>query len=392
MPSRFDLAVLTALSAVFLFLTAPPAQAAETASSELVIIREGDSVQGDLYATGVRVLIEGKVDGDLVALAAEDVTISGEVTGSVLALAPQVEVTGVIGGSLRVSANDLSVSGSIGGDLVAAVVSADLDAASSVGGDALVWAFQVEAAGSIGADLSGTQRRLDIEGSVGGDVDVSVGQLTVTGPLQVTGDLGYRSGNEAEGLDQVTVGGVVAPKSPLPPNIRVRALGLLARILTVLSLTMAAVLVAWLWPERIGRARSLVRSRGAKAWGLGALVMGSPLLLAGLAALLAGLVPASASLPLLAIFIPLVMVTAGVVLVLSLVAGVPAVLALGEALPGSFGVFGSILLGSLIVAIVWFIPLIGWLVPLLVLPLGLGGWMLSFRGDAVVPAAEPIEA
>jgi hypothetical protein len=225
---------------------------------------------------------------------------------------------------------------------------------------------------------------LDIEGSVGGDVDVTVRRLTVTGPLRVSGDFGYRSGEEAEGLDQVSVGGVIARKSPLPPNIRVRALSLLTRMLTILFLTTAAILVAWGWPNRTRRAGLLARSRVVRAGAYGALIVLSPLILAGIAALLAGLTPASASLPLLAIFIPLVVAASGLVLALSLVAGVPAVLALGEALPGRFGTNGSIVVGSIVIGVLWLLPVVGWLVPLIVLPLGLGAWILSFR-----PEAEP---
>jgi hypothetical protein len=391
MPSPSKAASLVVITIGLVVGAGLPAVAAETASSDLVIITEGDTVEGDLYATGLRVLIEGVVEGDLVAFAAEEISISGEVTGSVVAVAPSVTVAGHVGGSARVLANDLKVSGSVGGDVVGAVVSGGLESGSTVGGDALIWAVNLTSAGSIGGDLGGTQRRLDIEGSVGGDVDVSVGRLAVTGPLRVSGDFGYRSGGEAEGLDQVSVGGVIARKSPLPPNIRVRALSLLARILTVLLLTTTAILVAWGWPERTRRAGSLARSRLVRAWAYGALVVLSPLILAGIAALLAGLSPASASLPLLVIFIPLVMAASGLVLVLSLVAGIPSVLALGEALPGGRGANGSIVLGSIVVGFLWLLPVVGWLVPLVVLPVGLGAWMLTFRPQPE-PAPEPVQS
>jgi hypothetical protein len=116
-----------------------------------------------------------------------------------------------------------------------------------------------------------------------------------------------------------------------------------------------------------------------RAFGYGAVVVLSPLLLTGVAAIVAGLAPAAASLPLLAIFAPLIVAPAGVVLVLSLVAGVPAVLAAGRALPTDLGLFGAILAGSVLVGVVWLIPIVGWIVPLLVLPIGLGAWLLSFR-------------
>jgi cytoskeletal protein CcmA (bactofilin family) len=370
---------------VFVVVSAGPALAAETASSEIVIIREGDTVAEDLYAAGVRIVIEGRVEGDLVAFAAEDVVITGEVTGSVLAIAPSVTIDGNIGESARVSSGSLTISGSIGVDLVAAALGVDLDSGSEIGGDALVWAIEMKSAGTIGAGLGGSQRTLELEGTVEGDIDVSVNRLLVSGPLRVTGDLGYRSPSEAEGLDQVSVGGVVARKTPLPPNIRVRAIGLLARFLVVLLLTSTALLVGWGWPRRTGLAGERARGQTLRAFAYGAVVVLSPLLLTGVAAVVVGLAPASASLPLLALFGPLIVATAGIVLVLSLLAGVPAVLAAGRALPGDRGMFGAILAGSILAGVVWFIPILGWIVPLVALPVGLGAWLLSFRGEEPAP-------
>lgn len=373
--------VLAALTTCFLIGLGGTAFAAETSSSDLVIIREGDTVSDDLYATGLRVLVEGVVDGDLVAFAAEEVVISGEVTGSVLAIAPEVTVEGTVGGSLRVSGGELEVTGQVGKDVVAAVVNAELGPDSDVTGDVLAWAVDLIVGGTIGGDLEGTQRRLSLEGEVGGDVDVSVGKLIITGPLSVAGDLDYRSGVEAAGLDQATVGGAVVHKTPVPPNIRIRALGLLTRLLVVLGMTAAALMVTWGWPGRTARAGDRGAARPFKAYGRGALFTLTPLLLAGIAALVVVLAPASASLPLLAIFVPLVVVTGGIILALSLVAGAPAVLVLGRLLPGERGMFGAVALGSLLAGIVWMIPLVGWIVPLVILPWGLGAWILSFRAD-----------
>ena len=374
-------ALCVGIAGVIILAVETPASAAETATSDIVIIAEGDTVTDDLYAAGARVVVEGTIEGDLVAFAAEEILISGEVTGSVLAVAPTITVSGEVARSVRFTANRLSVSGRIGADLVGAALRVDLSPESVVDGDVVVWAFSLTADGTIGSDLEGTQRSLDLAGSVGGDVDVSVSRLIVTGPLEVAGDFGYRSASEAEGLDQADVGGVIAHKTPLPPNIRIRALGLLTRFLVILGLTCAALLVAWGWPGRTEAAGARARGNVWKALVRGGLVMLSPLIVAGIAALIASLVPASASLPLLAIFVPLILALAGIVLLLSLVAGVPAILAVGRALPGERGLYGSIVIGSIVAGLVWMIPWVGWLVPLLVLPVGLGAWMLSFREE-----------
>jgi len=379
---RFRPLVLAALVAGFLIALEGTAFAAETSSSDLVIIPEGDTVSDDLYATGLKVLVEGVVDGDLIAFAAEEVVISGQVTGNVIAIAPKVTVEGSVTKSVRATGRELEITGEVGGDVVAAVGKATFSSSSTVTGDVVVWSITVNAAGSIGGDFKGTQRRVALEGEVGGDVNLSVGRLTITGALTVGGDLDYRSDVEASGLDQATVGGAVVHKTPVPPNIRIRALTLLTRILVVLGLSAAALLVAWGWPERTAKAGTAAGTRPLSAFGRGALVLLTPILLAGVAVLIVALAPASASLPLLAIFVPLILVTAGIVLAMCLVVGIPAVLVLGRLLPGERGMFGAIALGSLLAGVVWMIPLVGWIVPLVILPWGLGAWLLTFRSEA----------
>jgi cytoskeletal protein CcmA (bactofilin family) len=380
MPSLYKtLAALLGLIGLFVLAPAGMARAAETASSDLVIIRQGDTSNGDLYAAGVKVIIEGVVDGDLTAFAADEVVISGEVTGSVLAVAPRVVVAGRIGGSLRTTGNVVEVPGTIEKDLVAGSRAVTLAEGSRVGGDVLVWGWSLDASGSIGEDLGGTQRILTIQGEVGGNVDVTVNRMSITGTLAVGGDLGYRSRREAEGLDQAEVGGAVVHKTPLPANIRVRALSLLTRILIVLGLLGASLLVVWGWPDRAQHAATKTRQSPWRSLGYGLLVMLSPLLLVGLAALIVGLSPASASFPLLAIFVPLILACTGIVLALSLFAGVPAALALGHRIRGSASIYGAVVIGSVIFGIVWLLPWIGLAVPLLVLPIGMGGWLLSQR-------------
>ncbi len=361
------------------------ARAAETATSDLVIISEDDTVEDDLYAAGLKVVVEGVIEGDLIAFAAEEVVISGEVRGSVIAATPSVVVSGRVGGSVRATGSRVEVTGSVGRDVVAAVFAVTLSPDSTVTGDVWLWAFRATISGSIGGDLEGTLRTMDLEGEVEGDVEITATRLRVTGPLTVGGDLGYRSPREATGLDEATVDGAVVHETPLPPNIRVRALGLLARFLIVIGLTAAALLVAWGWPDRTARAGDRGSKRPLGAYWRGALIVFMPLLITGVAALVLLLAPATASLPLLAIFAPLVLLAATVVLVLCLVAGAPAVLALGRALPGRRGIYGAIVLGSVLAGVLWLLPLVGWLVPVLLLPFGLGAWILGWRE---VPANE----
>jgi len=374
--------LLAAAACAAILAIALPAVAAETSNAEFVIIQEDDVFPEDLYAGAIRVVVNGTLDGDLVAFAAEDVVITGTVTGSVTAIAPSVRVEGTVEGSLRVSGNRLQIDGNVDGDVVAAVFAADLGAGSRVGGDVLIWGWDVAALGTVGGDVTGTQRNLELAGAVEGDVDVAVSRLTVVSPLSVGGDLGYRSANEAEGLDQVTSGGTIVAKEPLPPNIRVRALMLLGRFMVIVFLSIAALTAAYGWPARTSRAIAEVGRAPVRRWLAGALVVFSPIIAIGVAALIVGVAPASAAFPLLVVLIPLILALFGLSFALALVAGAPVVGWLGGVIFRRFEIYGAILTGSIVVGLVWYLPWLGWLVPLVVLPLGLGAWLATWRQEA----------
>lgn len=382
MPSLSRGALTTVLAAVALFGLAAPALAVETSSSEFVIVREGTDFPGDLYAGAIEVIVDGTLQGDLVAFAAESVVINGTVTGSVMTLTPNVEINGSVEGNVRVAGDRVTVTGDVGGDLVAAVRDVRLAPSSRVDGDVLLFAWQASVTGSVGTDLSGNQRHLDLAGEVEGNVDVSVSRLAIVDSLQVGGDLGYRSENEPTGLEQANVEGVVVEKAPLPPNIRIRALGILGRFLIVVIMAVSALTVAYGWPRRTSDSIAEVGKAPVRRWLAGAAVLFAPLLVAGVTALILGLAPAAVAFPLLAILVPVILALAGLSLALALVAGAPAVGWLGERLFKRLDLYGSILAGSVLAGVVWWLPVVGWLVPVVVLPIGLGAWIAGRRAQS----------
>jgi hypothetical protein len=376
-------AALTLLAVVFFVaLDGSEAHAAETVSSDTVIIREDVVVEDDLYASGFQVLIQGEVRGDLIVIAGEELVVDGLVHGSVFALAQKVEINGEVRGSVRTVAAGTNVRGSVLEDLVVVGVRGDLEAEGSVGGDVLVWAWNSTLTGEIGGDVGGVQRNLDLAGVVGGEVDVSVETLEIVGDLTVGGDLTYRSDRRAEGLDRVDSGGVIVQKTPLPSNIRVRALGLMGKLLTVILLTAVAMVVALNWPAESERAGEAARRSPALAFGLGLAVLISPAVLALIAFWILNVAPTSASLPLLAVMLPIIVALTTFVALVAVVAGTPSVVLLGRLLRSGASLYGAVAIGSALVGLVWLLPRLGLLVPVLVLPIGIGSWILAVRRGA----------
>ena len=378
MLSRYKKRLMALAGGAALFVMATPVLAAETSNSEFVIIREDDVFPGDLYAGAIRVTVDGTLDGDLVAFAAEEIVINGTVTGSVIAVTPHLTVNGDVGESLRVTGNRLEIAGQVEGDVVGAVVNARLAAESEIGGEVLVWAWNADVMGSIGRDLTGTQRNLELSGEVGGDVEISVARLEIVDDLTVGGDLGYRSDGDAEGLDQATVAGAIVAETPLPPNLRVRALGLLGRFLAIIFLSIAALSVVYAWPRRSSRAIAAAGQSPVRKWIKGAAILFSPIIGIALTGVVLGLAPAAAALPLLAVFVPVILALVGLAFALSLVAGAPVAGWLGGVVFKRLDIYGAILAGSVLIGVVWYVPILGWIAPLIVLPWGLGSWMTAW--------------
>jgi hypothetical protein len=221
---------------------------------------------------------------------------------------------------------------------------------------------------------------------------VSVTSLTIVDSLTVSGDLGYRSEAEAVGLDMAEVGGAVVDKEVLPPNLRVRAIGLLGRILITIILSVAALSAAYGWPRRTERAIGEAGRNPIGQWLRGAFVLFSPLIAAGVTGLVLGLAPAAVAFPLLALLVPVILALAGVVLALAVVAGAPIAGWVGGVVFKRLDRYGAILAGSLMIGVIWWIPIVGWIVPLIVLPWGLGAWMRSWRAQSSEDSSlEPVE-
>src|SRR5690606_19693457 len=271
------------LSALLVAGLAIPAAAATRSVSDVVLVDSGSVITDDLYAAGNRVVIAGRVAGDLIVAAYEDVTITGTVTGDVVGVA----------------APEVVVSGRVGDDVLAAAWSATLD--GEVAGEVTLWSWAADVGGRIGGDLEGQMRTLDLHGRIDHNVDVSVRRLTVSDETSVGSDLGFRSPRPAVGIEDADVGGAVVHRLPLAPNIRIRALVLLAKVVLGLLAAIAGLVVMWALPGLTSRAIARVSESWWRAWLRGLGVLALPVVVVGLALLLLRLAPLQAAIPFLGV-------------------------------------------------------------------------------------------
>ena len=189
-------ALLLIVSVGLVLLPASPARA-ERVQSNLVLIRDEDVVDEDLYAAGNIVQVDGRVEGDLFAVAYQEVRVTGTVTGDVVALTGKVVIVGEVGGSVRAVAGSVIIEGIVGGDVFVGAREVRTDPGSRIGRDLLAWSWDARVEGEIARDFEGQQRNTVFDGSTARNVEVTVNRLDVGPSARVGGDLAYRSENDA---------------------------------------------------------------------------------------------------------------------------------------------------------------------------------------------------
>lgn len=349
--------------------------AAERTQADLVLVRAGDTIEEDLYAAGNVVQIDGTVDGDLVAAAWREVKINGVVRGDVVAVASRVVIDGRVDGSVRVVARRLLVEGEVGDDLWAAA--GDLSQFGAIGRDLFVWGWRADVGGRIGRDLGGWIRSVRVRGTVGRDVEVTVTRLEAGPGSAVKGDLVYVSERPAAIAPESEVGGSTIQRRPLPPNIRIRALGLLAWVVWGLGMSLVGVFLLWVAPLKTTRAAEAVRRRplASLLWGVGLAAI--PVAMVAGVGVVGALAPPEAGIPLLVVLVPVVLLAALLAVAATVLGPIPTGSALGRILLPGGSPYAWVAAGMLVVVVATRIPWVGPIVLVAAILVGLGGWLDS---------------
>lgn len=337
-------------------------------SGQEVVIPAGQTVEGNLYASGGTVRIEGTVTGDLMAIAGE-VQVSGEVKGDLLAAGGTIDVSGRVDGDARLAGGRITTSGTIGQDLALGAGQATVTSAAQIGQDLLFATGQMTLDGKVAGGALGATQNYAKRGTVGGTEDVTIA------------DRGEKERAE--------------------PTVGSRLLDGLQRWIAVLGV---AALLLWLRPRLLRGTADAVRRRPLPSLGFGVLgfiglvvFVLAVLILAILLAVVLGLLGLGDLVALVLFAALTVLVVTGFAFFVILAFLAPAAvglalgaLALGDERPGRR--WWALVLGLLVVVILTSLPVVGGWLGLLVALLGLGAvillaWSLR-RGIPVQVAAE----
>jgi len=343
-------------------------------SGREVTIPAGQTVQGDLVASGGTVRVEGRVDGDLVASGGQ-VIVAGVVTGDLLVGAGSTTVSGEVGGDLRAGAGQARIEGRVREDVLLGVGQATVAAGAQIGGDLIFGAGQVQMDGAVAGSVLGSSGSYTRDGSVVGSERVNVRE----------------------------------PAERREPTLADRTVDVLRRYVSIL---VVGVLLLWLLPRLLRGAADAAQGRPLLSLVVG--ILGSVgtivalvlvVLVTVLVAVLLGLLGLG-SLTGVTVFGGILVVAVVVflfVLAVAFAAQATIGLALGRLLlrgagPSFRGGLGALALGVLLVVLVAAIPVAGGFMEALLVLLGLGALLLTARpgrrripdGTAAPPAQDQL--
>jgi cytoskeletal protein CcmA (bactofilin family) len=323
-------------------------------SGDEVVVPASEVVEGDLYASGGTIRVEGRVEGDVVAAGGE-IEVPGTVQGDVMAAGGRVSISGEVGGDVRAAGGELRLSGSAGEDVL--VASGRLSVSSN---------------GRIGEDLIFAAGEARLDGGVTGDVRGSAGD--------------YSRGGTVGGGERVTERMEEEDEPSVADRLR-------EVVRHYVSLLLIGALIVLLAPRVLSSAADRLRGSPLRALGLGILALLAPLLV------VVGLILAALLLGVPAVILGLGGL-AGVLLAAALLVALAVALLyviliafLADAVVGTFlgrlglrngdtrwRLLAALALGGALVAILIALPLIGGLIKLLVVIAGIGALVVAAWG------------
>jgi len=151
--------------------------AADYRAGDTITIREGDTLDTDLFS-GCRILdIHGIVDGDVFS-GCERMTVEGYVTDDVLTGCRVLTVTGTVGDNVIGFARTIIIDGEVFGDVIAFGGELRITERAKIHGNVYTGVGDLRfEGGSIGGFLRGGAGDANLQGHVGGDVDLEVGDI-----------------------------------------------------------------------------------------------------------------------------------------------------------------------------------------------------------------------
>lgn len=208
------IAVLLAASLALGLRPLPAAAETVVRTGNAVSVAVNQTVENDFYAAGGSVSSSGEVKGDFYA-AAGSVTVNGPVGSDLTVVGGSVQLHAPVKDDVRIVAGDMVIAGEVGGDVF--VIGGTLQVLSSAAIAGNVYFYGGEAAidGKVAGAIHGRARSIAVNSEVGG-LDVSAVTLELQDGARVRGDIAYSSMSELSRAPGAAVEGEIVRGAPAP--------------------------------------------------------------------------------------------------------------------------------------------------------------------------------
>jgi len=372
----------TILTACFMLLVLPlTASAYSLKKGDSVYVPKDEVIEGNLYAVGSTLTIEGKITGDVIC-AGQSININGEVTGDVICAGQSININGQIGGNLRLAGNSINFNGQTARNGIIMGATIVTAASSTIGWDLLILGNVFELRGDVGRDLYGSAGKVNIAGQIGKNLDLNFGAqndyanpLTIADTAKINGDVKYKSAKDAA----IGAGAIIKGKTIHNfPTVVARKSNLAdlgwwwGKLISLFSALVIGLVLISFWREQIIKITDLMLKKigPSLGWGILALLL-TPLIVIILLITIIGI---PLSLILLALW--LIAMYAGKIL-----AGI----LIGRSLLNNYwskqkdSLILAMIIGIAIAYLIFALPIIGPFIALLAVLWGLGGIFLALK-------------
>ena len=193
-----------------LFIMLINASAAELKSSENLYIPQGETIDGNLYATSNNIVVDGDIAGDLIALA-KNITINGRLEGDLITLAQNITVNGEINGNIRAISNTLTVGGVIARNVNFIGKDLNIEKTAQINWDLLTGALNTDIKGVVKGNVDGSGDNIFLAGKIGKNFNFSTNnktqKITISPDANINGDLLYSEDTDLNISEQANIAG-----------------------------------------------------------------------------------------------------------------------------------------------------------------------------------------
>jgi cytoskeletal protein CcmA (bactofilin family) len=161
-----------------------------------VLISQIESIDDDYYIYANKLSVEGLINGDLSAFSFKS-QIQGEVTQSANLFAKSVKHFGKVDGSLRAFAQEVTVNGYVGRSAVLFGNEVEVNRKAVIERDLNVYGGVVTMDGTVKGNANIKCARLELTGVIVGNLDITADNINISAPAVVTGNLNYTSIHQA---------------------------------------------------------------------------------------------------------------------------------------------------------------------------------------------------